>query len=78
MGMFDTVIIKCPYCTIELEWQSKAGPCHLNHYHADNCPESVGRDLDGEVVCCSGCDKKFQFSFEQVVKPVNIVKLIEV
>ena len=29
MGMFDSLIVKCPNCNEQVEFQSKAGGCNL-------------------------------------------------
>jgi len=32
MGMFDTVFIYCPHCSMDTRVQSKAGDCVLNNF----------------------------------------------
>lgn len=41
MGMYDSVIVKCPNCDNEHEFQSKSGNCLLNVYTLENCPDDV-------------------------------------
>jgi len=41
MGMFDTVLVKCPKCGEEHEFQSKSGDCSLDVYTLENCPDDV-------------------------------------
>ena len=53
MGMFDTVVVTCPSCGTELEFQSKAGACQMSRYPADTIPSAVAADLDGCSQTCS-------------------------
>ena len=46
MGVYDTVIIKCPKCGEEHDFQSKSGTCILGYYTLDNCPEDVVHDIN--------------------------------
>lgn len=32
MGMFDTIIIECPECGADIEYQTKVGKCELEKY----------------------------------------------
>ena len=41
MGMYDSVIVKCPKCGAEHELQSKSGDCYLNIFTLENCPDDV-------------------------------------
>jgi len=77
MGMFDSVYLRCPHCGNELEFQSKVGKCVLANYSENDCPAEIGKDLAGEVQHCEGCHKTLQFSFQEIQKPVIIIKLIE-
>jgi hypothetical protein len=46
MGMYDSVIINCPKCNTELEFQSKSGECLLQYYTLENCPEDVFANIN--------------------------------
>jgi len=46
MGMYDTVIVKCPKCGKDHEFQSKGGVCNLNIYALHNAPEDVMSDIN--------------------------------
>lgn len=46
MGMYDSVIVKCPKCGVEHEFQSKNGDCFLNVFMLENCPEDVLTDVN--------------------------------
>ena len=39
--MFDSVMVKCPICGQENEFQSKSGECFLEVYTLENCPDDV-------------------------------------
>jgi RNase P subunit RPR2 len=41
MGMYDSIIVTCPNCGQEHEFQSKSGDCLLSVYNLDNCPNNV-------------------------------------
>ena len=61
MGMFDSLIIKCPKCGKEMEWQSKSGPCGLDRYTPSKLPVAVAQDLQYDIVGCQYCDTKWKF-----------------
>ena len=55
MGMFDTVMVDCPYCGEKTGLQSKAGRCELLEYDLTDAP----LDVMGELVSGGGwkqCD----------------------
>lgn len=39
--MYDSVIVKCPKCEAEHEFQSKSGDCFLNVFTLEDCPDDV-------------------------------------
>ncbi len=61
MGMFDRVIIKCPNCNEDLEFQSKAGECFLNDYNLKNIPWNISLDLNKKIILCPKCSKNIIF-----------------
>ena len=46
MGMFDTVMVQCPRCGEEHEFQSKGGGCFLQVFNLTNCPDDVLADVN--------------------------------
>jgi len=52
MGMFDSVFVKCPNCSQEVEFQSKAGECILAHYRPNTVPIEIAYALHGETAVC--------------------------
>ena len=57
MGMFDTLLIKCPKCRETVAFQSKAGPCDLMDYRygLDDVPLPILADMDGQQEPCPKC-----------------------
>lgn len=60
MGMFDSVMVECPKCTCEIEFQSKAGECTLRAYKEDNIPNAIAVDIEGHVQECFKCGTKLR------------------
>lgn len=52
MGMFDSVIVPCPACGGEVEFQSKAGECRLRRYHVSSVPMGIAADLNNTSEKC--------------------------
>jgi hypothetical protein len=46
MGMYDSVIVKCPKCDEQHEFQSKGGECSLDVYTLEDCPNDVMSDIN--------------------------------
>ena len=67
MGMFDRVMFECPRkkCDGEIEFQSKAGACHMLNYdgdlHDDTIPPPIAYDLNDDVAYCDKCRKPVVF-----------------
>jgi hypothetical protein len=59
MGMFDSVIVHCPACGEENEFQSKAGDCSMKTYNQTHVPVHIANDIDGEITKCWKCDLEF-------------------
>lgn len=49
--MFDTVRVKCPYCSIVNELQTKSGACILGEYDLVNGPPEVLLGVAGNHEC---------------------------
>lgn len=66
MGMFDYIVLKCPWCNKEVEEQTKAGGCMMKTYRPG---DSSFMDLTmvGEYTCYN-CKKHFEVKLTQ--KPV--------
>jgi hypothetical protein len=60
MGMFDTVMVRCPRCGEKSEFQSKSGKCLLNVYELDDCPKDVLADVNRHAPnICEYCETVF-------------------
>lgn len=69
MGCYDTVLVKCPNCGTENDFQSKSGECLLNTYKLEDCPTDVMYDINRHSPCeCYNCSTKFEVKFEMATK----------
>ena len=41
MGLYDTILVECPNCGTEHEFQSKSGKCMMRTYTLHDCPKDV-------------------------------------
>lgn len=53
MGMFDSVVARCPNCGTEVEFQSKVGHCTLTRYTPATTPLQISADIDGQTQDCA-------------------------
>jgi len=60
MGMFDSLYIKCPKCSKELEIQSKSGACAMFSYRKSNLPPEVAVGINGDIIECEFCRTNFE------------------
>jgi hypothetical protein len=75
MGMFDTVVTKCPKCGSRNEIQTKAGECCLSVYSIDSVPVEIARSLDGQKRFCQ-CGHKFRTVWPKTM-PIHVKMDIE-
>jgi hypothetical protein len=52
MGMFDSVVVRCPKCRRGMEFQSKAGECILAQYAPEDAPLEITNALSDETQEC--------------------------
>lgn len=54
MGLYDSVIARCPSCGAEIEFQTKEGPCQLLLFDLQSEPIPVGiaAALHGQSELC--------------------------
>ena len=73
MGMFDTVVAKCPACGGEVAFQSKGGDCTLDRYDLEDAPQDVLSDTHrlGRHTECDDCGRgyKIEVKVTAVLKP---------
>lgn len=71
MGMFDTVMVPCPGCGTENEFQSKGGRCILATYSLENAPDDVLSDVNRHApTTCSSCGRSYRVHLKIVAVPV--------
>lgn len=72
MGMFDTLVVQCPSCSHEVEFQSKGGRCNLDRFTAVNVPMDVlGDCINNEVQCA--CNKILGLDVQTLIR-VRIIQ----
>lgn len=61
MGVFNSVLVRCPECAEDLELQSKAvDGCRVYNAHtAVALPQPIAEDISGEQVYCPHCQRTF-------------------
>ncbi len=60
MGCFDSVLCKCPNCSEEIEFQSKAGKCDMSTFFARSVPIEIAVDIENDIGYCENCGKSYQ------------------
>jgi len=64
MGMFDTVIVKCPKCKSKYECQTKSGECLLSVYSLKKCPDDILADVNRHSPYSCDCGTLFKVDIE--------------
>ena len=59
MGLYDSVMVPCPRCGKEHEFQSKSGDCILEVYTLENCPGDVLLNVNRHAPKCA-CGVSFR------------------
>lgn len=67
MGMFDTVLYKCPKCGSDEELQTKSGDCILGKYPLRSIPVDIAKALDGRGEPCSSCGYEITFHYPKTI-----------
>ncbi len=62
--MYDSVIVKCPTCGEEHEFQSKSGECLLDVYTLENCPDDVMANVNRHSPNKCDCGTLFQVDID--------------
>lgn len=58
MGVYDTIIAKCPECGAKNYYQTKGGACVSADYNIDDAPDDVMCDANRHTPQnCEGCEK---------------------
>lgn len=66
--MFDSLHVKCPKCSNELEFQSKSGECMLSDYTKKDLTPMVAIGMDGNIVRCQFCNNRIQLVVQMPTK----------
>ena len=66
MGMFDSLLVNCPQCGNQIEFQSKAGECSLAEYSIFNVPPEVALDCSKDVEICSKCGELVKLHVQSI------------
>jgi hypothetical protein len=65
MGLYDTILGKCPKCGTESEFQSKSGECLLRNYDLKHCPDDVLLDANRHSPnYCDGCGSYYEIDIK--------------
>lgn len=65
MGMYDTVLVRCPQCGTSAEFQSKSGNCTLETYSLDEASDDVLLDVNRHSpATCAKCGARFGVEIE--------------
>ena len=62
--MYDSVMVKCPKCGKENEFQSKSGECLLDVYTLENCPNDVMVNVNRHSPCKCNCGFNYEVDIE--------------
>ena len=65
MGMYDSVMVNCPKCGEEREFQSKSGDCFLEVYTLENCPDDVMANVNRHSPCRCGCGAFYEVDIKE-------------
>jgi len=61
MGMYDTVLVPCPKCGEEEQFQSKSGECLLQCFKLSECPDYILRNVNRHSPYeCEKCSSVFE------------------
>lgn len=68
--MYDIVLVNCPNCGQEHEFQSKGGDCSLGVYTLRDCPDDVLQDVNRHSPHTCDCGEVFSVNLfpRKVVK----------
>lgn len=58
--MFDTVLVSCPKCGKEHDFQTKGGECLLEIYTLEDCPDDAMEDVNRHSPHNCNCGTMFQ------------------
>ncbi len=62
--MYDIVIVNCPKCNKEVEFQSKSGDCGLWEFPLNECPIDILRDVNRHSPYICECGTWFKVNID--------------
>lgn len=73
MGVYDTVIVKCPHCSCEADEQYKPGCMRYYNFpeEINEIPYDILTSLQNKRWKCYDCDKFFYTNFTLILKIEN-------
>ena len=74
MGMFDSVLARCPECGGNVEYQSKAGACLLKDYTTDAVPLNIAASINEDIESCDSCGETWKIVADDL-RPPTVVKM---
>ena len=77
MGMFDSVIAKCPMCDGDVEFQTKAGDCSLRTYTSNEVPLKLAAAIQGDISSCDSCGAIWRIEADVLPPPITIKMRLE-
>jgi len=74
MGMYDSVMTKCPDCGTSVEFQSKAGTCNCCEYDVHEVPVEIAKDLENMTETCQQCGRilRLKLFFPLTTVPMRV------
>lgn len=64
MGCFDTILVPCPECGQEEQFQSKGGDCLLEVVKLRDCPIDILSDANRHAPYLCDCGTQFKVDLE--------------
>ena len=65
MGMYDSVMVNCPQCGEEHEFQSKSRECLLDVYTLENCPDDALANVNRHSPCKCDCGSFYEVDIKE-------------
>ena len=73
MGMYDTILVACPKCGNEENFQTKGGDCLLSVWKLAEAPQDALSDVNRHSpATCSKCAAVFEVELRATVMPVLV------
>ena len=73
MGMYDTILVACPKCGNEEDFQTKGGECLLSVWKLAEAPQDALSNVNRHSPStCSKCDAVFEVELGITARPVLV------